>query len=245
MKLTGNTILITGGSSGIGLELAKQFTARNNKVIITGRNKEKLKAFQQELPSLITFCGDLGVQENIDELVHFIQQHHNDLNLLINNAAVQYNYSFLSEPLLQEKISYEIATNFTAPVLLTSALLPVLLKNRNSAVVNISSGLFMAPKQSASVYCATKAAIHSYSTTLRYQLETAGVKVFEAIPPLVETAMTAGRDTSKMSTAAFANELFHKMEADHYEIYIHKAKLLKLITRIIPSVAKKMMRNGT
>lgn len=246
MKLTGNTILITGGSSGIGLELAKQFASRNNKVIITGRDEKKLNTIRQQLPSLITFCGDLSIQKNINELALFIQHQHNDLNLLINNAAVQYNYSFLDEPQLQEKISFEIATNFTAPVLLTSALLPLLVKNRNSAVTNISSGLFMAPKQSASVYCATKAAIHSYSTTLRYQLETTGVKVFEVIPPLVDTAMTADRTQSKkISAEELVNELLLSMESDRYDIYIRKARLLKWINYLLPSVTKKMMRNGS
>lgn len=245
MKLTGNTILITGGSSGIGLELAKQFAARNNKVIVTGRDEAKLKTIQKEFPSLIIFCGDLSSQENIDQLILFIQQQHGDLNMFVNNAAVQYNYSFLIERQLQKMISYEIATNFIAPVQLTTALLPTLLKNGNSAIVNISSGLFMAPKQSASVYCATKAAIHSYSTTLRYQLEQTGIKVIEVIPPLVDTAMTAGRGKSKITTTALADEFLKKMESDHYEIYIGKSLLLKWLNRIVPSVVRGMMRYGS
>ena len=185
MRLSGNTVLITGGSSGIGYKLAKRFLNTNNRVIITGRDKAKLEAIKIELPEIEILQCELTDPNSFDELVTFMEQSHYDLNILINNAAIQYNYSFINEPNLVNKIDYEIAANLTAPIKLTGLLLPILLKNKESAVINVSSGLAIAPKRSASVYCATKSAIHSFSKTLRYQLEGEGIKVFEIIPPLV------------------------------------------------------------
>ncbi|OIN59574.1 SDR family oxidoreductase [Arsenicibacter rosenii] len=244
MKTTGNTVLITGGSSGIGLALAKRLSALHNKVIITGRDASKLAQAQELIPEVITFTGDLTSSEAMDELVHFIGQQHPDLTVLINNAAVQYNYHFTGEPDLLNKIDYETAANLTAPARLTGLLLPLLLKNKPAAVVNVSSGLFMAPKQSAAVYCATKAALHSFTQTLRYQLEHTGVSVFEIIPPLVDTAMTTGRGKAKLPPDQLADEFLRSFAADRFECYIGKAKLLKLLNRLSPALAGRIMRNG-
>ncbi len=244
MILNGNSILITGGSSGIGLALAKRFLALNNKVIITGRQAEKLEHLQTEHPQLITFPADLSTKHGLDELLVFLEQQHPDLNILVNNAAVQYNYDFCNETDLLYKIEYEIATNLTAPVKLTGLLLPLLLKNRNSAIVNVSSGLFIAPKKSAPVYCATKAALHSFSKTLRYQLEKSPVKVFELIPALIDTPMTEGRGKSKLSSDKLVEEFLKNLVSDRFETYIGKTKLLKWLGRLSPSLADRIMKNG-
>lgn len=244
MKLSGNTVLITGGSSGIGLALAKKFLEHQNKVIITGRDKEKLESIKKEFPELEVIHGDLTDNYSLEELVLSIEQKYNDLNVLINNAAVQYNYNFIDEPDLTYRINYEISTNLTAPIQLTGLLLPTLLRNKYSAIVNISSGLFIAPKKSASVYCATKSAIHSFSKTLRYQLEDKEIKVFEIVPPLVETPMTEGRGKSKILPEELVHEFFQNFRADKFESYIGKSRLLKLINRISPSTADRLMKNG-
>ena len=122
--------------------------------------------------------------------------------------------------------------------------MPLLLKNNNSALVNVSSGLFIAPKKSASVYCATKSAIHSFTKTLRYQLENTNTKVFEIIPALVETPMTAGRGKSKITTEQLTDEFFRNFKADKFESYIGKTKLLKLINRLSPKLADRIIKNG-
>lgn len=244
MITSGNTILITGGSSGIGLALAKRFLKLKNKVIITGRDGSKLAGIQNEFPEIITFAGNLTDKHSLDELVAFIQEEHPDLNMLINNAAVQYNYAFREEPDILFKIEHEISTNLTAPVQLAALLLPTFLRNGNSAIVNVSSGLFLAPKKSAPVYCASKSAIHSFSKTLRYQLEGTGTKVFEIIPALVDTPMTAGRGKSKISADQLTDEFIRNLEANKYESYIGKSKWLKRIHRLSPRLADKMMKNG-
>ena len=244
MITTGNTVLITGGSSGIGLALAKRFLSLKNKVIITGRDSKKLEQLKNGFPEMVTFNGDLTDKNSLDDLVLSMEQKYADLNILINNAAVQYNYNFTDEPNLTYKIDYEIAANLSAPIKLTGLLLPLLIRNKNSAVVNVSSGLFIAPKKSASVYCATKSAIHSFTKTLRYQLENTDTKVFEIIPALVETPMTEGRGKSKITVEQLTDEFFRHFEADQLESYIGKTKLLKLINRLSPKLADRIMKNG-
>lgn len=244
MNTSGNTILITGGSSGIGLSMAQKLLALNNKVIITGRDKNKLTAIQQKMPGLYIYAGDLAWNDGIHDLVEHIRQQHPELNILINNAGVQFNYTFLSEPDLTDKIDYEILSNLAAPIKLTAQLIPTLLTNRAAAIINISSALWLAPKKSAAVYCATKAGIHSYTKALRFQLEGTPLKVFEIIPPLVDTPMTAGRGKSKMSSDELAGYIIRSLAANRYEAYIGKSRLLKIINRLIPSLAERIMKNG-
>lgn len=244
MITTGNTVLITGGSSGIGFALARHFLKLKNKVIITGRDASKLANIRNDFPEIVTFAGDLTDKQSLHELVVFIQKEHPDLNILVNNAAVQYNYAFTEEQDLQFKIEHEISVNLTAPIQLTALLLPTLLKNGSSAIVNVSSGLFIAPKKSAPVYCSSKSAIHSFSKTLRYQLEGTGTNVFEIIPALVDTPMTEGRGKSKISAEQLTDEFIRDFEADKYESYIGKSKWLKRIHRLFPKLADRMMKNG-
>lgn len=245
MKISGNTILITGGSSGIGLALAKNFIELDNKVIIVGRDAAKLDSIRKDLPQIITVQCDLGDNTSLQKLVSFIRENHSGLNVLINNAAVQYNYNFINKEPLIDKIDYEIETNLAAPVKLTTLLLQTLIKHNESAVVNVSSGLMISPKKSASVYCATKAAIHSFTKTLRYQLEGTNTKVFEIIPPLVETPMTTGRGkTKKISSEQLSHEFLRNFKADKYESYIGKSKLLRWVSQISPKFSDKIMKNG-
>jgi len=203
-----------------------------------------LEQIKNEFPEIVIFAGDLTDKRLLDELVLFIEQQHSDLNILINNAAVQYNYHFMDEPNLAYKIDYEVSANIITPIKLTGLLLPLLMKNKNSAVVNVSSGLFIAPKKSASVYCATKSATHSFTKTLRYQLENTDTKVFEIIPALIDTPMTAGRGKSKISPEQLTDEFFRNFKADKFESYIGKTKLLKFISRLSPKLADRIMKNA-
>ena len=244
MKIAGNTILITGGSSGIGWALAERFSQLGNKVIITGRDIQKLNKIKSQYPEIEVFLGDLTDEITRENLMKFIKEQYPDLNILINNAAVQYNYLFTEELDFPDKIDYEIAINLAVPIKLTTSLLPLLLGNKGCAVVNVSSGLFIAPKKSASVYCATKSAIHTFSQTLRYQLESTSIKVFEIVPSLIDTPMTAGRGKSKISPETLVDEFIKNFKSDKYEIYIGKTKLLKAIHRLSPKIAYRIMKNG-
>ena len=244
MKLTGNTILITGGTSGIGLALLKSFYQLGNKVIIVARNLDKLKKTQIQYPAIDIFQCDLTKQTDIDDLIVFIEQNHSSLNVLFNNAAIQYNYDFSTEQNIINKIDYEVSANLTSTIKLCSLLLPVLLKNENSAIVNVSSGLAISPKKSAPVYCATKAAIHNFTKAFRYQMEGTNVKVFEILPPIVETPMTEGRGENKISPEELVKEFMNDFKKDKEESYIGKSKLLKFINRISPKISDRILKNG-
>ncbi len=242
MITTNNKVLITGGSSGIGLAIARKFKELDNEVIITGRDQAKLEKVAKKHGFECINC-DLSDNNGANALVDIIKKHHPDLNIFINNAGVQFNYSFL-EPVDYEKIEQEIQVNLIAPINLCAALIPILNNNENAALVNVSSGLALSPKQSAPVYCGTKAALHIFTKALRYQLENSTIKVFEIIPPLVDTPMTEGRGTKKMTPEQLTNEFMRNFKRDRLEINIGKVKLLRLIHRISPRIADGILKNN-
>lgn len=243
MQLTGHTVLITGGASGIGLALSKRFIQYGNKVIVAGQNKQKLDALKEKHPEVATHACDLRSQDAIQELVAALYERHPTLNILINNAGIQHNYKFL-DGVEASLIEEEIRVNLTAPILLTSRLLPLLARQSQSAIINVSSGLGIVPKQSAPVYCGTKAALHIFTKSLRDQLRDSPVQVFEIIPPIVDTAMTHGRGRGKLSPEQLAEQFFRSFRRDRLEIEIGKVKLLKWLNRWLPSVAEAILRHS-
>lgn len=242
MKLQGNKILITGATAGIGEALLNNFLSLGNQVIALGRNEQKLKELAQKDKRIIPSFCDISKAEDLDKLTLFIEQHHPDTNILINNAGIQYNYHFAEEPQLLGKIEQEINVNFLAPLKLIALMLPTLKSNKNAAIVNVSSGLGLSPKKQAPVYCGTKAGIHIFSKALRYQLE--HPKVFEIIPPLVDTQMTSGRGKGKITPEQLAEEFIAAFRKDKFEVSIGKVKLLKFIKRLSPALADSIMKKG-
>ncbi|NQZ76883.1 MAG: SDR family NAD(P)-dependent oxidoreductase [Ekhidna sp.] len=242
MRISGNKVLITGATAGIGEALTKKFVSLDNKVIAVGRNEKKLAELTQEDKRIIPFRCDISQPNDLDKLIMFVEQNHSDTNILVNNAGIQFNYDFAIEPQLLGKIEQEVKVNFLAPLQLISLMLPMLKNNDNAAIVNVSSGLGLVPKKQAPVYCGTKAGIHIFSKALRYQLK--HTKVFEIIPPLVDTQMTAGRGKDKISTEQLAEEFVGAFKKDKYEVSVGKISLLKLINRISPTLADKIMKNG-
>lgn len=244
MQPSGHTVLITGGASGIGLALARQFHARNNRVIITGRDAEKLGSAARSLPGIYTFRIDHADPGAVSSLCDYLGNHHPGLNILINNAGVQYSYTIGSGPATAGNIAGETQINLITPLVLTDRLLPRLSAQPEAAVVFVSSALYLAPKKSAPVYCATKSAVHTFAKALRYQLEGSTVKVFDIIPPLVDTAMTAGRSAGKMSPETLAAHFFRNFRRNKFEQHIGKSRLLKMLARLAPPLAERMMKNG-
>ena len=240
MKPTQNTVLITGGTSGIGLELARRFHRAGNAVIVTGRNPAALEQARAELPGLVAERVDMADLPALAALA----ARHPAVNVLVNNAAVQYNYDLADPGRGVELIDEELAINLLGPLRLTKLMLPGLLAHPAAAIVNVSSGLGIVPKQSAPVYCASKAALHSFSRSLRWQLEGGPVKVFEIIPPLVETPMTAGRGKGKIAPAALVDEFWAGFVADRTELRIGKTRLLFQLQRFAPALAERIMRPG-
>jgi short-subunit dehydrogenase involved in D-alanine esterification of teichoic acids len=244
MKKSGNKVLITGATSGIGLALAERFLELGNDVVGVGRNTETLDPLRKKYPRLFPVPCDLASECGPDELVLHVKQQHPDLNVLINNAAIQYNYHFLEATDIAARAAYEINLNLTVPVTLCALLLPVLRLQPEAAVVNVSSGLALVPKKSAPVYCGTKAGLHLFTKALRYQLEGSPVKVFEVIPPVVDTPMTAGRGRNKISPAQLVDEFMRAFANDQFEVNIGQVKRLRLLNRLWPALADRILKNG-
>ena len=243
MKITKNKILITGATSGIGKALTETFLKLDNQIIAVGRNEEQLKELEKLDKRIIPFQCDISKQEELERLAFFIEQEHTDLNILINNAGIQYNYNFIEEPQLLHKIEYEINVNLLSPIKLIALLFPIIQDNENSAIVNVSSGLGLVPKMDAPIYCGAKAGIHIFSKSLRYQLKK--TKVFEIIPPLVDTKMTKGRGNGKISPQRLVDEFIKAFKNNKYEVNIHKVKLLRIINRISPAIADRIINRTT
>lgn len=167
-----------------------------------------------------------------------------DVNILINNVGIQSNYDFADRAISVDRVDTELDINLVAPLYLTKQFLPQLLTKQSAAIVNISSGLAIVPKQSAPIYCASKAALHSFTRALRWQIESTTVKVFEVIPPIVDTPMTAGRGRGKISPETLVAEFWTDFERDRYEIRIGKTKLLVILDRIMPTLAEQFIRSG-
>ncbi|HEX7678786.1 MAG TPA: SDR family NAD(P)-dependent oxidoreductase, partial [Thermoanaerobaculia bacterium] len=178
MKLQNKTVLITGGTSGIGLELARQLLPRGNTVIVTGRDSAKLDAAARMLPGIFTIQSDVSDPLAIKALHERVLAQFPTLDVLVNNAGIMRNLNITQDRELTD-VTREIEINLSGPVRMVQQFLPHLRTRRDSAIVNVSSGLAFVPLPISPVYCATKAAIHSFSQSLRVQLEGTGVTVIE------------------------------------------------------------------
>jgi uncharacterized oxidoreductase len=228
MNLAANTILITGGAVGIGFALARQLAERGNRVIICGRSEEALRKAQADVPSLITRICDLTDTESRKALVDWLVTAHPELNVVINNAGVQYRRMFTDAYALAN-LEQEVATNFTAPVSLIGELLPLLERQPKATIINVSSGLAFAPLAAVPVYSATKAAMHSFTLSLRHQLKATGIRVVEMAPPIVDTDLGGqdriGRSSGQqmMSVEDFASQALAQLENDQDEVLVGMA----------------------
>ena len=240
MKLTDNTILITGGSSGIGFEMARQFSKRDNKVIITGRNEQKLHEAEQKLAGVMTIRNDVSNPGDVEKLYQQAVKDFPGLNILINNAGILKTLNLRDGNLSVAHLTKEIDINLKGTMLMNNAFLPLLQHNNNPAIVNVSSGLAFVPLPVAPVYCSTKAAIHSYSLSLRAQLRNTGIKVFELSPPLTETGMLGGFDEEDikgvpvMPVEKMVAAFLKGFAKDNYEIRIGVANQLWFMSRFFP-----------
>lgn len=222
MKTSNNTILITGGSAGIGFEFAKLFSA-DNKVIITGRNEARLKEAASKLKNVTAIVGDVADGAAVENLVSTIYKEFPDLNVVINNAGRAYVYDILADDAnAYDKAGDEMMTNYLSVVRLNEKLLPLLKMQEDAAIVNVSSILSIVPGARMVGYAASKAALHSYSLSLRLLLSrSTGVKVFEIQPPLVDTEFSSAiGGKNGISPSVVAEELKKAFEADNFEIRV-------------------------
>ncbi len=224
MNLSGNTILITGGATGIGYAMAESFLHAGNRVVICGRRLKKLKEAQKKFPDLNIVKCDIGSQKDRKALFEFIKSKFSQLNVVVNNAGIQRDVDLTKGDKELIAGESEIRINLEATVFVTGLFIPLLMKKANSYIFNISSGLGFVPIATMPLYCATKAALHSYSLSLRHQLAKTGIKVIEIIPPMVDTELNQegrkNRDISAMSIkpGEFVSGILKGIENDEPEI---------------------------
>jgi uncharacterized oxidoreductase len=247
MNMTGNSILITGGTSGIGFELARQL-CQNNTVIITGRDRRKLELSKAKLSTAHVMQSDVSDPDAISALYEKVTQNFPALNILINNAGIMRKINLQAGAGDLRDITREIETNLNGPIRIVKQFLPHLQKQRRAAIVNVSSGLAFVPFPISPIYSATKAGLHAFTQALRVQLRKTNIKVFELAPPGTETPLlrgdfdetdlggVTGMDVTKLATLAIKG-----MKRDVLEIRPGLSNVLKLLSRISPALALTML----
>jgi len=239
MNINNKTVLITGGGSGIGFEIAKQLVAKNNTVIITGRTEDKLKKASDTLPGLHYIAADVTKTEDIARLKDHLQTQFGKLDILINNAGNAFYYDLNEVTDLAAKALEELQTNYLSIISLNEQLLPLLKAQSEAAIVNVSSIVAFVPSSSIVTYSASKAALHSYTQSLRYALGKIGnVKVFELMPPLVDTEFSSAIGGSNgIPPSEVADSLLNAFENDVYEIHTGNTAYVYGLTRTAPEEA--------
>ncbi|KAA3439822.1 SDR family oxidoreductase [Rufibacter hautae] len=219
MKLAGNTVLITGGASGIGLALAERFLKAGSTVIICGRRSDKLNEAKEKYPELHTLVCDVAREADRIALLEWTTAEFPTLNVLVNNAGIQRRVNLVTEQEEWSKTQQEIAINLEAPIHLCSLFVNHLKEQPHAAIVNVTSGLAFTPGVFAPVYCATKAALHSFTMSLRYLLSKSNVEVVEIVPPAVNTDLGGtGLHTFGVPLDEFADSVMQRIDNGELEV---------------------------
>jgi uncharacterized oxidoreductase len=237
MKLTGRTILITGGSAGIGLAFALKFLDLGNEVIVTGRRQAALDEVKAKHPKLHTIQSDVADPAQIAALAARVKAEFPKLDVLMNNAGIFLNKNLKAPAADLAGLMLEMNINVGGVIGMTSTFIGVLTANKGT-LINVSSALAFVPLPSAPIYSATKAAIHSFTQSLRFQLEETGVEVVEIMPPGVKTDMTAElaeSGASLMTTDELVKQSFASLKAGALEIRPGQAKQLAFMRRLAPN----------
>jgi uncharacterized oxidoreductase len=241
MDLKNSTILITGGTSGIGLELVKQLTEQGATIIVTGRNIEALNETKKAFPKVHTFQSDVSNPKHIEQLYKEVTQQFPELNIIINNAGLMRMIDLQDTTLDLENINREITTNLSGTIQMVHQFLPHLLKQKSSAIVNVSSGIAFMSYSPAPIYSAAKAGVRAYTQALRLQLEDTNVKVFEMIPPGVKTNLQnewikQPNDAMMMTANKMVKVVIGGLLNNKTELKPFIIRVIKTATRIIPNV---------
>lgn len=249
MDLVGKTVLITGATRGIGREFTRQFIRSGAHVVAAGRDHGRLESLAADHADRVTpWAVDLADPDAVDVFMRELTDRHPQLSILINNAGVQTLTDFLGEDpqTTRAALRRETAINLDAVIALSTGLLPGLRRQPAAAIVNITSGLALAPKRSAPVYCATKAGVRVFTRALRYQCQDAAphVRVIDVVLPIVDTDMTRGRGRDKISAADAAAAAIAGIRRGSTEIHVGKAKLLPAVMRLSPALGYRVLRNG-
>ncbi len=244
MELKGKVALVTGGTDGIGARLIRQLRDAGAVVITSGRDPGRIAATRAEGFEVI--AADLATPAGVDALIAAMAGR--SLDILVNNAGMgDGSHDFRQGAPDVAAAEAAIALNLTAPIVLIAALMPALREGAaargGAMVVNVTSGLAIAPRGGGPVYCATKAGLRSYTQALRHQLRGTGVHVLEALPPVVDTRMTAGRGSAKMAPEECARQIVVAMTANANEANVGMVKLLQAVHSLSPRLARRIMIN--
>jgi uncharacterized oxidoreductase len=243
MKISNNTVLITGGSAGIGFEIAKLFSENGNNVIITGRNQERLGRAASELKNVTPIVSDVSKEADVAQLVKKVHTEFPALNIVVNNAGNAFLYDLSDSAGAFDMAREEMLTNYLSVIRLNENLLSLLKEKPEAAIVNVSSIVAFVPG-SLATYSASKAALHSYTQSLRIALEDTSIKVFELMPPLVDTQFSAPIGGSRgISPTAVAEELIKALKTDDYEIRVGQTEELYRLFLSSPSKALDALRS--
>ncbi|MEP3296025.1 MAG: SDR family NAD(P)-dependent oxidoreductase [Litoreibacter sp.] len=241
MDIQDKHIVITGGASGLGLELLRQLVT-DNMISVIGRPSAGLIALRDNFPNVAIYEADLSDLSAVERAADALVKTDKPIDVLINNAAVQYTPRFTDADFRYETIRREIDVNFTSICALVHLLLPNLMGSQPAMIVNINSGLALAPKTDSAIYCATKGALNIFSQSLAYQLEGTNIEVKQVFLPLVDTAMTAGRGSRKLPPEWVARDIIRGLSSSRANIDIGKVRALRVLLRIAPSLAARIMK---
>jgi uncharacterized oxidoreductase len=239
MNLQDRKILITGGGSGIGLELGRRLAERN-RVVIGGRDEAKLERARAETPALRTLRLDVTSEAEARDAIEWVGRELGGLDLLVNNAGLMRAYDF-GAPDAEAKALEDVAVNVGGVIRMTRLALPLLDASSEPGVVFVSSAVALAAVPRYAVYAATKAAVRSLAHSLRAELADRGVRVFEVLPPVVDTGPASGLDVPKLSPAVVADAIVDGLRRDREEIRIGSIRALAPIARIAPSLADRLV----
>lgn len=226
MNTSGNTVFISGGSAGIGLAIAKKLSAAGNRVIINGRNEERLQNALAELDNAVAIQGDLSVEADRIRIVRQLTGQHPDVNIIVNNAGAAFGYLLSQTTNAHEKAAIEMNTNYFAVIHFTELMLPHLLRKEEAAVVNITSIAVFGSHKFLPTYGATKAALHSYTVALRDTYEDEkNIQIYEVYPPLVNTEFSAEiGGANGIPPSDVADELLLALESNQFEVPVGDSK---------------------
>lgn len=244
MNLASNTVLITGGASGIGFALAERFGRAGSTVIVCGRRADKLQEAQQKLPGLHTHVCDVSKAAERVALLDWVRTEFPAVNVLVNNAGIQNRVQLVSDTEDWEARRQELIINVEAPIHLAMLFIKQLQAQNRPAIINVTSGLAFTPAAFVPIYSATKAALHSFTLSLRQQLKQTPVRVLEIVPPAVNTDLGGpGLHTFGVPVDAFADSVMARLVAGEVEVGYESSETRRLASRAELDAAFEQMNN--
>lgn len=236
MHINGKQVLVTGGTDGIGLAIARALRMKGATVTVCGRDPDRLASARNE--GFLAIAADLATEAGRETLISAVAQ--SPIDVLVNNAGKGATYD-INGAIDLANVDACIALNLTTPIHLITRLIGMLRARPEAMIINVTSGLAIAPNKASPVYCATKAGLRSFTMALRAQLADSKVHVMEVLPPVVETRMTAGQKHKKLSVTDCARQIVSAIEANRAEANVGMTQLLSTVHNISPPIARRVM----